>query len=73
MMKFKVLAAVAALTGALLAGCGGGGSDPVQGPVIGSEPASATVAAGGSATFTVSATGKGSLSYQWYVNGTAVD
>lgn len=40
--------------------------------VITTNPTNQTVAAGGTAAFTVAATGTGPLSYQWFLNGTAV-
>lgn len=39
-------------------------------PVITSQPQSLTVTNGANATFSVTATGSGTLSYQWYLNGT---
>jgi hypothetical protein len=36
------------------------------------QPASESVAAGQTGTFSVTATGTGALSYQWYLNGTAI-
>ncbi|WP_341679255.1 discoidin domain-containing protein [Niveibacterium sp. SC-1] len=42
------------------------------GPVIGTQPTSQSVAVGQSAHFTVSATGTGTLSYEWFKNGTSV-
>ncbi len=39
-------------------------------PMIVSQPTNQTVAAGANATFAVGATGIGSLSYQWFLNGT---
>ncbi len=39
-------------------------------PVIATQPTNQTVTAGANATFAVGATGIGSLSYQWFLNGT---
>ena len=41
-------------------------------PVILRQPASQTVALGATATFDVYAAGSGQLTYQWYLNGTAI-
>ncbi len=41
-------------------------------PNISSQPASLSVAAGASASFGVIATGSGTLSYQWFKDGTAI-
>src|SRR5580692_8040424 len=41
-------------------------------PAITQQPANATVTAGQSATFTVTATGTAPLTYQWFMNGSAV-
>ena len=61
---------------ACLCGCGGsssnGGSNPPTAPTISSQPTSVTVTTGQTATFTVSATGTAPLSYQWFMNTTAV-
>jgi hypothetical protein len=68
------LLAVVALVAAFLngSGCAGGfqGYKPV-GPSV-SQPASITVSLGQTATFSVTATGTGTLTYQWYMNGTAI-
>jgi hypothetical protein len=65
-----VLAGVASLLN--FSGCAGGfqGYKPV-GPSV-SQPASITVSLGQTATFSVTATGTGTLTYQWYMNGTAI-
>jgi hypothetical protein len=41
-------------------------------PTIATQPAPQTVAAGQTASFTVAANGPGTLTYQWYRNGTAI-
>jgi hypothetical protein len=41
-------------------------------PTITTQPVAQAVAVGGNATFTVAATGSGTLSYQWYKDGTAI-
>jgi hypothetical protein len=41
-------------------------------PTITTQPTNLTVTAGQSATFTVTATGTAPLTYQWFMNGTAV-
>ena len=41
-------------------------------PAITQQPANATVTAGQSATFTMTATGTAPLTYQWFMNGSAV-
>jgi len=41
-------------------------------PTITSQPQSTTTTAGSSFSFSVTATGGGTLSYQWYLNGSAV-
>jgi hypothetical protein len=41
-------------------------------PAIVTQPASLSVSTGGSASFTVSASGAAPLSYQWYLNGSAI-
>lgn len=53
-------------------GCAGGfqGYKPVAPGV--SQPPSITVSLGQTATFNVAATGTGPLTYQWYMNGTAI-
>lgn len=56
-------------------GCGSsssGGNTPPTAPAISSQPTSLTVTTGQTATFTVSATGTAPLSYQWFMNTTAV-
>src|SRR5271168_1711271 len=67
----RVLAATFALVA--MTACGGGwngyGGTP---PVIVTQPANQNVNVGQTATFTVTATGTGPLTYQWYLNGTAV-
>ncbi len=57
---------------AFLTGCAGGfqGYKPVA-PTV-SQPASVTVPLGQTATFSVTATGTGTLTYQWYKNGTPI-
>ena len=71
------------LIAAVLAGCGGGGGGGGGGntavattantPSITTQPASQSVAVGGTdTTFSVAATGSGTLTYQWYFNGTAI-
>jgi len=42
------------------------------GPVFSAQPQNVVVQAGASTTFSVSATGSGGLSYQWYLNGSAI-
>jgi Immunoglobulin domain len=44
----------------------------VTAPAITTQPAPQTVTAGQTATFTVAANGTAPLTYQWYLNGTAV-
>ncbi|MCA8977254.1 MAG: putative Ig domain-containing protein, partial [Planctomycetes bacterium] len=41
-------------------------------PVIGTQPSHTTVAVGATATFAVIASGTGTLSYQWWLDGTAI-
>ncbi len=41
-------------------------------PAITSQPQSQTVVAGGSATLTVAASGSGSITYQWFKDGSAI-
>jgi len=41
-------------------------------PTILTQPVSQTVAAGATATFDIAAAGPGPLTYQWYLNGTAI-
>ncbi len=67
---WAVLATLALL---IATGCGGGW-DSVNGllPVINPQPSSQTVTVGQTATFTVTATGSGTLTYQWFNNGTAI-
>ena len=64
---------LATLVLVVVTGCGGGW-DGLGGlpPVINPQPSSQTVTVGQTATFTVNATGTGTLTYQWYVNGTAI-
>jgi hypothetical protein len=56
-----------------LSGCAGGfqGYRPVA-PTV-TRPASITVPLGQTATFSVSATGTGTLTYQWFKNGVAIN
>ena len=54
--------ALAALSLAAIAACGGDANAP---PTIIAQPANVTVAGGGSASFNVSATGTDPLSYAW--------
>ncbi len=49
-----------------------GAADSSTSPTITSQPASVSVASGGSAIFSVTAAGTGTLTYQWYKDGTAV-
>jgi Immunoglobulin I-set domain/Immunoglobulin domain len=63
---------VATLTLLTLTACGGGWNYGGTPPTITSQPASQTVNVGQTATFNVTATGTGPLSYQWFLNGTAV-
>jgi hypothetical protein len=67
----RVLAATLALL--VMTACGGGwsGNDGLL-PTITKQPASQTVTVGQTATFSVTATGSGTLTYQWYANGTAI-
>ncbi len=68
----RVLGATFALL--LMTACGGGwGSLGGQLPTITKQPENQTVATGQTATFTVAATGVGTLNYQWYKNGTAIN
>jgi N-acetylneuraminic acid mutarotase len=75
------------LTTVVLAGCGGGGgggggsavstsssgATAVNAPTITTQPSSQSVAVGGTdITLSVAATGNGTLTYQWYFNGTAI-
>jgi beta-galactosidase len=48
------------------------GSNGTPPPTFTTQPASQTVAVGQTATFTVAASGTGSLTYQWYKNGSPV-
>jgi hypothetical protein len=41
--------------------------------VIATQPSAVTICAGGNASMTVAATGAGTLSYQWFLNGTPVN
>jgi kumamolisin len=41
-------------------------------PAITAGPQSTTIGTGGSVTLSVAATGSGTLTYQWYLNGTAI-
>jgi hypothetical protein len=52
--------------------CGGGSSAPPAPPVIVVHPTTQVVALDQTATFSVVATGSGTLSYQWYRDGTAI-
>jgi hypothetical protein len=56
-----------------VSGCAGGfqGYRPAA-PTV-TQPASVTVALGQTATFSVSATGTGTINYQWYKNGIAIN
>src|SRR4249919_3607043 len=56
-----------------LSGCAGGfqGYRPVA-PTV-TQPASITVPLGQTATFSVSATGTGTITYQWFKNGVAIN
>jgi Immunoglobulin domain/Immunoglobulin I-set domain len=67
----RALAATFALL--VMTACGGGwsGNDGLL-PSITKQPASQTVTVGQTATFSVTATGSGTLTYQWYANGTAI-
>jgi hypothetical protein len=69
---------IGAMLVAMLAACGGSGSqgsaqsqDPAA-PQITSQPADQTASAGQSATFSVAATGAAPLQYQWQKNGSAI-
>ena len=55
-----------------VSGCAGGfeGFKPVAATIT--QPASVTVGLGQTATFSVTAGGSGTLTYQWYKNGTAI-
>lgn len=66
-----------ALLLSMLGACGGGGSSDTDDGTgvtltITVQPQSATVQDGETAQFSVAATGTGSLTYQWYRNGTVV-
>lgn len=67
---------LAALVAAVLAGCGGHGSEgsPTSAPTIRSQPQSTSAAVGDSVTFSVSArsSGSGETTYQWYRNTTPI-
>jgi Immunoglobulin domain/Immunoglobulin I-set domain len=66
-------AVVATLALLVMTACGGGwsGNDGLL-PTITKQPVSQTVTVGQTATFSVTATGSGTLTYQWYANGTAI-
>ena len=69
-----VLAALIALAGTFVAGCGGGGnsaSTVVTAPTITTQATSQTVATGKSITLSVAASGS-NLKYQWYKDGNAI-
>lgn len=72
---FLQLLAILVVTLGLLnfSGCAGGfqGYKPT-GPTV-TRPASVTVPLGQTATFSVSATGTGTISYQWFKNGVAIN
>src|SRR6202142_2749747 len=73
-MFLQFLAVLVVTLGILnLSGCAGGfqGYRPVA-PAV-TRPASITVPLGQSATFSVSATGTGTLTYQWFKNGVAIN
>jgi hypothetical protein len=70
----QLLVVLVATLGLLnLLGCSGGfqGYNPAH-PTV-SRPASITVPLGETATFSVSAAGTGTLSYQWFKNGVAIN
>jgi hypothetical protein len=70
----QLLAVLVVTLGVLnLSGCAGGfqGYRPVAPTVTG--PASITVPLGQTATFSASATGTGTLTYQWFKNGVAIN
>ena len=70
----QLLAVLAVALGLLnLSGCAGGfqGYRPVA-PTV-TQPASITVPLGQTATFSVSAAGTGTLTYQWFKNGVAIN
>jgi hypothetical protein len=70
-LQLSLLLACAISTG-VLTGCGGASVNAASVPTITTQPVSQTVTAGQTATFSVMATGSGTLTYQWYMNGTAI-
>src|ERR1700690_3347794 len=73
-MFLQLLAVLVVTLGLLnLSGCSGGfqGYRPVA-PTV-TRPASITVPLGQTATFSVSATGTGTITYQWFKNGVAIN
>jgi hypothetical protein len=68
---FQILVATLALL--LMTACGGGWNGySGQPPTITKQPVNQTVNVGQTATFSVTATGTGTLTYQWFDNGTAI-
>lgn len=68
-MKAQAKILLAASIGAVLAGCGGLGTNSA--PSITSQPTSVSVTTGSSFTLSVTAGGN-SLAYQWYKDGTSL-
>ncbi|WP_433965582.1 immunoglobulin domain-containing protein [Tunturiibacter gelidiferens] len=68
---FRLLTAMLALL--VMTACGGGWNGySSQPPTITKQPVNQTVNVGQTATFSVTATGTGTLTYQWFDNGTAI-
>jgi Immunoglobulin domain len=67
----RILGATFALL--LMTACGGGwGSLGLDLPSITKQPANQTVTSGQTGSYSVAATGEGTLTYQWYANGTLI-
>lgn len=78
-MKTRLLPLLVTACFLAITACGGGdgasntgAGTTVAAPSITTQPATASAAVGSSASFSVVATGGGTLSYQWYYNGSAV-
>ncbi len=67
-----LLGALLVMSVGVLGGCVAGTPPSDSAPVIMQQPTNQSAAEGGSATFSVLATGAMPLTYQWYMNGSAV-